>query len=103
MEQHFKINGATSAVKSVNTVCAKIHSDVRLSNISVHPITSNLLQWKYKNNKNLTTFWFQSGKYKGLMEEVYSLMFLEVIKGIKFSHLASMMLLLLFSAFYHLV
>lgn len=44
MEQHFKINGATSAVKSVNTVCAKIHSDVRLSNISVHPITSNLLQ-----------------------------------------------------------
>jgi len=38
------------------------------------------------------------------MEEVYSPMFLKVIKDIKkFSYLGSMMFLLLFSAFYHLV
>lgn len=50
MEQHFKISGATSAVKSVDAVCAKIHSDIRLSNISVLPITCNSLQPKFKNN-----------------------------------------------------
>lgn len=85
MEQHFKINGATSAVKSVNTVCAKIYCDTRVSNISVLPITSKLLQPKFKNNKNFTAFWFQSGKYKELMEEVYSLTFLKE-KTSKSSH-----------------
>lgn len=38
------------------------------------------------------------------MEEVYSLAFLKVIKGIeKFSYLGNTMLVLLFSAFNHLV
>lgn len=50
MKQHFKLNGATSAVKSVNFVCAKVYCDTRVSNISVLPITSKLLQPKFKNN-----------------------------------------------------
>lgn len=57
MEQHFKLNGATSAVKSVNSVCAKIYCDIRVSNISVLPITSQLPQPKFKNNiKTLLCF-----------------------------------------------
>lgn len=50
MEQNFELNGATSAVKSVNSVYAKIYCDTIVSNISVLPITSKLLQPKFKNN-----------------------------------------------------